>query len=273
MTVPPVVPETTPNKPLLPQIRPVIIAGAGPCGLVAALTLQQQNVPFIVYERASRAKLCANTGSGIDMAPTAVKILAEHLQLELSTAMRPYECMYIGALREKKTTNQKTTKAKTNALVTYQFQDLPLAQDFGFSNRAELQKALLAALTHGVSAAGVPASHRPEDEAAGVADDELLLSSIVRCNTEIVAYEQPTNDADPIIVTLQTRDPTVRSIEAIMHISLSLSPCDSVHRYYRERIVYFGPGSFSFSHNPLSSKPFCFCLCFISLPSFDQRRV
>ena len=219
MTVP-VVPETTPNKPLLPQIRPVIIAGAGPCGLVAALTLQQQNVPFLVYERASRAKLCANTGSGIDMAPTAVKILAEHLQLELSTAMRPYECMYIGALREKRTNQKK----KTNALVTYQFQDLPLAQDFGFSNRAELQKALLAALTHGVSAAaGVPASHRPEDEAAGVADDELLLSSIVRCNTEIVAYEQPQNDADPIIVTLQTRDPTVRSIEAIMHISLSLT--------------------------------------------------
>lgn len=235
MTVPPVVPETP--TPMLP-IRPVIIAGAGPCGLVAALTLQHHHVPFIVYERASRAKLCANTGSGIDMAPTAVKILAEHLQLELSTAMRPYECMYIGALREKKTTNQKTTKMKTtNALVTYQFQDLPLAQDFGFSNRAELQKALLAALTHGVAAAagvtggGAP-PHSPkspeeeEDDAgagANAAADERLLSSIVRCNTEIVAYEQPPNDADPIIVTLQTRDPTVRSIEAIMHICLSLS--------------------------------------------------
>ena len=234
MTVPPVVPETTPNKPLLPQIRPVIIAGAGPCGLVAALTLQQQNVPFIVYERASRAKLCANTGSGIDMAPTAVKILAEHLQLELSTAMRPYECMYIGALREKKTTNQKK---KTNALVTYQFQDLPLAQDFGFSNRAELQKALLAALTHGVAAAATGGGAPPPPPPKSPEEEAVLLSSIVRCNTEIVAYEQPQNDADPIIVTLQTRDPTVRSIEAIMHISLSLSPCDSVHRYYRERKV------------------------------------
>ena len=222
-----VVPETTPNKSRLSiPIPPVIIAGAGPCGLVAALTLQQHQVPFILYERASREKLCANTGYGIDMAPTAVTILADHLHLDLSTAMRPYECMYIGALH-KKTTNQKTKKTKTNALVTYQFQDLPLAQDFGFSNQAELRKALLAALTQGVAAAGVTGGgrerasssqppHSPEEEA-------VLLSSIVRCNTEIVAYEQPKNETDPIIVTLQTRDPTVRSIESILRISLSLS--------------------------------------------------
>merc|ERR1712157_639156 len=62
------------------QQLPVIIAGAGPCGLVAALTLQQDNVPFVLYERASsRQKLCSNTGSGIDMAPTAVDILQNKL--------------------------------------------------------------------------------------------------------------------------------------------------------------------------------------------------
>lgn len=61
---------------------PVIIAGAGPCGLVAALTLQQQKVPFILVEKATRAKLCADVGSGFDLAPTAMDILSRRLKLE-----------------------------------------------------------------------------------------------------------------------------------------------------------------------------------------------
>ena len=43
------------------------IAGGGPCGLTTALTLQKHGVPFVIYERASRQKLCSNAGSGIDV--------------------------------------------------------------------------------------------------------------------------------------------------------------------------------------------------------------
>jgi len=50
--------------------NPVIIAGAGPCGLVAALTLEKAGIPYVIYERTTTEKLCSNAGSGIDMAPT-----------------------------------------------------------------------------------------------------------------------------------------------------------------------------------------------------------
>lgn len=61
---------------------PVLIAGAGPCGLVAALTLKQQGIPFVIIERATRSKFCANVGSGYDLAPTANDILSNRLGLE-----------------------------------------------------------------------------------------------------------------------------------------------------------------------------------------------
>ena len=41
-----------------PSLLPILIAGAGPCGLVAALTLQQKGIPFIIIERAQRSKVC-----------------------------------------------------------------------------------------------------------------------------------------------------------------------------------------------------------------------
>lgn len=53
--------------------RPVVIAGAGPCGLVAALTFEKSNIPYIIYEKTTTDKLCSNAGSGIDMAPTGEK--------------------------------------------------------------------------------------------------------------------------------------------------------------------------------------------------------
>lgn len=53
---------------------PVIISGAGPCGLLCAAVLQQHGVPFHIVERVERAKLTADVGSGFDMAPTAVRI-------------------------------------------------------------------------------------------------------------------------------------------------------------------------------------------------------
>ena len=59
---------------------PVVIAGAGPCGLVAALTFEKSGIPYIIYEKTTTEKLCSNAGSGIDMAPTGKehKIRAYH---------------------------------------------------------------------------------------------------------------------------------------------------------------------------------------------------
>lgn len=59
---------------------PVIIAGAGPCGLLCAVILQKYNVPFHIIERVEQSRLTSDVGSGFDMAPTAVRIF-EHLEL------------------------------------------------------------------------------------------------------------------------------------------------------------------------------------------------
>lgn len=60
---------------------PVIIAGAGPCGLVAALVLQNHIILFIIVEKTSRSKLCSNAGAGFDLTPTALNILVHRLGL------------------------------------------------------------------------------------------------------------------------------------------------------------------------------------------------
>ena len=53
--------------------RPVVIAGAGLCGLVAALTLEKSGgIPYIIYEKTTADRLCSNAGSGIDMGPTGM---------------------------------------------------------------------------------------------------------------------------------------------------------------------------------------------------------
>ena len=54
---------------------PVVIAGAGPCGLMAARVLQEHLVPFIIVERAEREHLCSNVGAAYELAPTALSLL------------------------------------------------------------------------------------------------------------------------------------------------------------------------------------------------------
>lgn len=63
-----------------PNMLPIIIAGAGPCGLLCAVTLQNYNIPYHIIERVERSRLTADVGSGFDMAPTAVRIF-DHLDL------------------------------------------------------------------------------------------------------------------------------------------------------------------------------------------------
>uniref|UniRef100_A0A7S1VRZ4 FAD-binding domain-containing protein n=1 Tax=Grammatophora oceanica TaxID=210454 RepID=A0A7S1VRZ4_9STRA len=132
---------------------PVIIAGAGPCGLVAALTLQQHNIPCRVLERASRAKLCSNAGSGIDMAPTAIHLLENDLQVDLNRAMRPYDYMYIGDM-------------EGGHVATYRLKDMKVTETrpFGFAGRADLQKALLEKLDESILQCGVSVKEFAQQE-------------------------------------------------------------------------------------------------------------
>ena len=74
---------------------PVIIVGAGPCGLVTALALKKYNVPFLIIERASRSKICSNAGSGFELAATAVEILKNRLGIDITKFMSRYEGMAV----------------------------------------------------------------------------------------------------------------------------------------------------------------------------------
>lgn len=72
------------------DILPVIIVGAGPCGLIAALALHQYRVPFVIIEKASRSKICSNAGSGFELASTSVEIL-NRLGIDVSEILSRYE--------------------------------------------------------------------------------------------------------------------------------------------------------------------------------------
>lgn len=54
------------------MVNPVIIAGAGPGGLTAALTLQAQGIPVLVFESVATIK---PLGVGINLLPHAVRVL------------------------------------------------------------------------------------------------------------------------------------------------------------------------------------------------------
>lgn len=215
---------------------PVIVAGAGPCGLVAALTLQQKNIPFIIYERASRERLCSNSGSGIDMAPTAVSILDTKLGVNMTKAMRPYDSMYVGSTKgcdEKNINNNNNSdnnnnnddnknnkKKKTNRrpYSTYNLKDLPNSIDFGFANRSDLQNALLDSLF-----ATMDSREKEKEDYA----DSLC------CNTEVTEY---VNKDDRVQVTILTRDSaTGDKTESIVEGSALLA-CDGIHSAIRKHM-------------------------------------
>jgi len=135
---------------------PVIIVGAGPCGLVAALSLQKYGVPFVLIEKASRAKICSNAGSGFELAPTAVEILQNRLGIDLSEIMSYYRGVGIMTAEGK--------QIRYSKLPDY---------DGGSINRAELQNHLLKLVfpssseEEGVLFCGSGIESYQEDEAGG----------------------------------------------------------------------------------------------------------
>jgi len=106
---------------------PVVIVGAGPCGLVAALALRKHGVPFKIIERASRFTICSNAGSGFELAPTAVEILENRLGIDVSKIISYYRGMTILTIEGK----------------TVRHSPLPVDYESGSVNRAEMQSHLL----------------------------------------------------------------------------------------------------------------------------------
>lgn len=188
---------------------PVIIAGAGPCGLVAALSLKRSGVPFVIYDRATSARLCSNAGSGIDMAPVAIKILDVELELSpesMNRAMRPYDYMLILDSGGKK-------------LTTYRLKEMKLKignRNFGFANRSDLQHALLDEL--------------------GLKDKngQIVEGGPLHCGVAVASYE---NRPGYVEVELSTGD-KVRG--------LALLACDGIHSAVRKRMYRDSDDSLSY---------------------------
>lgn len=55
--------------------RPILIAGAGPGGLCAALTLQRRGIPCLVLERSDRMRVLSDVGGAYDIGVNSMKML------------------------------------------------------------------------------------------------------------------------------------------------------------------------------------------------------
>jgi len=156
---------------------PVIIVGAGPCGLVAALTLQKHGIPFVIIEKATRSKICSNAGSGFELAPTALDILGNRLNVPTHKIMLKYGGAHIQTFQDKVLGETQMT------------------MPFCSVNRAELQNLLLeilfptSDLEDGFLKCGVALDSYEEDTANGKVTvylktgekDESSTTSIVGC--------------------------------------------------------------------------------------------
>lgn len=118
--------------------KPVIIAGAGPCGLTAALALKQAGVPFVVFERATREKLCANAGSGYDIMPTALDIL-RRLQVPFEGTFNRYAGLFMAKMDEAQATNVRVVRMAD-------FMHAGRPYEAFAANRSEMQELLVSCL-------------------------------------------------------------------------------------------------------------------------------
>lgn len=178
---------------------PVVIAGAGPCGLVAALTFEKAGIPYIIYEKTTTERLCSNAGSGIDMAPTAIKILDDHLGLAEKDWMKPYDVMYLCDMSGKKVAlwNMPSLKLKKASE----------RRSFGTANRSRLQHTLLDAL-------------KLKDEDGNIKNDDDRL----KCSSSVVGYQNIDS-----FVRVELNDGTKVDASALL-------ACDGIHSAIRKHM-------------------------------------
>ena len=207
-TVPPLV---------LRYIYPVVIAGAGPCGLLTALTLQRHKIPFVIYERATRDKVCSNVGSGFDLAPTALSILIDKLNLPVTNVIHSYAGMCFvdmkhgNIIREMGLSQMEVLltsaggdgggiKGKGHATAVNDG-DGGVRLDFASVNRADLQNTLLDALKN---------------------QEEVL-----KCGIQVTGYYEEETNAGVVIVKLGNGE-TVKAS--------ALLACDGIHSAVRKQM-------------------------------------
>jgi len=176
---------------------PVIIAGAGPCGLVAAITLQQQGVPFILVERASRERLCSNVGSGFDLAPTTIDILRNRLRVPgMDKGFQKYGGMYMCNM------DGEELRECPMSAIDESYEAIA-------ANRAAMQECFLDYLL--------------SEERMGKADfDE---STILKYGLEVTGYEE---DESSVTVRLSNGSSLVGS---------ALLACDGIHSAVRRCMI------------------------------------
>jgi 2-polyprenyl-6-methoxyphenol hydroxylase-like FAD-dependent oxidoreductase len=176
--------------------HPVIIAGAGPCGLVAALTLKQRNVPFVILEKAARDKLCSNVGSGFDIAKTTTIILGHRLDLPIDDILLDYGGLYISTLEGKRVRDSPVDVPQRKKMKD-------LEEDFRMAsaNRADMQTLLLDSIF-------------PKSE-----DEEGVL----KCGASVESYKEDECNGQ-VVVTLSDRSTL---------IGCALLACDGIHSKIR----------------------------------------
>lgn len=180
---------------------PVVIAGAGPCGLVAAITLQQQGVPFLVVERASREKLCSNVGSGFDLGPTAIDILMKRLQIpNMEEGFQKYGDAHM--------CNMEGKKLREFSMLD-EFPESP----YTAANRAAMQECFLKFLIN--------------NERAKSTSTEFDESTVLKCGVQVTGYEE-NDDKDCVAVKLS---------DGISIDASALLGCDGIHSSVRRSMM------------------------------------
>jgi 2-polyprenyl-6-methoxyphenol hydroxylase-like FAD-dependent oxidoreductase len=170
---------------------PVVIAGAGPCGLVAAITLQKEGVRFVIVEGTARERLCSNVGSGFDLAPTAIDILKNRLEIpDMDKGFDSYGGMYMCNMEG------KPLRKCTMTAISKDYVALSV-------NRAAMQECFLKFLL-------ANEQEKTEDF------DEM---SILKCGVEVTGYEEH-DETESVMVELSDGSNIVGSV---------LLGCDGIH--------------------------------------------
>ncbi|MFK7991601.1 MAG: FAD-dependent oxidoreductase [Sandaracinaceae bacterium] len=110
---------------------PLLIAGAGPGGLTAALTALRCGMPFVVLEKVTRQRLFSDVGGGYDIGANTLAML-DHLGVGQG-------------VRATGTKMQRVVSMRTDG-TPFDVMPLPADLDLTSSRRSDLQRVLLEAL-------------------------------------------------------------------------------------------------------------------------------
>ena len=203
------------------QQLPVLIVGAGPCGLVAAATLQKHGIPFVIIEKASRSKICSNAGAGFELASTAIGILRDRLSIDPSKIMSEYVGMAMMTLGNRNIRDSR----------------LPGRMSLASVNRAEMQKHLLdEVLFSGVG----PKKEQEED-------------GVLICGSGIDSYREE-EDGRVVATLVSDSDDTDHNKKTI--VGCALLACDGIHSRCRAVMHSSDSGS---NDNDYDYDPLHFC--------------